>query len=269
MRYFICADVGCNFWLDDKHPTNNINHLKALITQAALIGINAVKFQYFSVNEIKDYEKKQPRSSYTPEIYTLIEKAELSLDQMKKIKGWCDNAHIEFMATPFLDPERVKDLDPLVSRHKIRERDSNNLDLVREALNTKKPVYVSQTKHYIDRFFDPNYRQVFCIPQYPASWESFGTLVRGIRSLEYFKGYSNHIPEIGAPLLACAMAGLGRPREFYLEVHYKLLGTSPVDDAVSFEAPELRILVKVLRQWEKVAESVKLDDVEETGFLHF
>ena len=66
--------------------------------------------------------------------------------------------------------------------------------------------------------------------------------------------------EMGIDIRGHAMRG--EPREFYVELHYKMSGTNPVDDAVSFTTEEVSWIVRILRQWEK---QVGLQPPDEEG----
>jgi hypothetical protein len=107
-----------------------------------------------------------------------------------------------------------------------------------------------------------------CIPKYPASWADFGC---NLEYLHVFNGYSNHVPLIAAPMLVCAHALKSPEREFYLELHYKLKGTTPVDDAVSFHFEQVQGLVEVLREWENASRSAWLAarDRSQENYLRF
>jgi len=279
MKYFCCLDIGCNWGLDPfKTPTHRREGIpssaqidlefqekvvlrsdrlwaaREMIREAGTLGVDAVKFQYYSTADIQAYEDTHPPSKYTQKTYNLIETTELSMEDLKELAAKCKRNNVEFMATPFINPEKVKDLDPLVRRWKIRERDSGNEKLLAAALATGKAVYVSRTTYDINLCAETmgQLQQVYCIPKYPASWADFGY---NLEYLHVFNGYSNHIPETAAPLLVCAHALKSPEREFYLELHYKLKGTTPIDDAVSFHFEQVKGLVEVLREWESASRS--------------
>lgn len=108
------------------------------------MGADAVKWQFFSSAEIELAERSNPNSRYTERIFDVIRHTELSLGQFKDIKAICDDVGIEMMVTPFMTAERLKLIDPLVKRHKIRERDSGNAEMLMAAFETGKDIYVSR-----------------------------------------------------------------------------------------------------------------------------
>jgi len=203
-------------------------------------------------------ERKRKRSLYTHRTFELIRKAQLDLDDLRWLKDACDSMGVQFSCTPFINPDKVKELDPLVKWFKIRERDGDNKELVDKALRMAKPVYVSRAQFdYEQYFYYDELKQVLCIPQYPATWDQ---LWPRFPEMQYFSGYSNHVPDPAAPLLMAAYALSGEHRTVYMEVHYKLKGTSPVDDAVSFTFDQVKPMVDTLRSWE-----TKPGDYEEDG----
>ena len=260
-------DVGCNWFLNDAYTKQeNLNYAIDMIreagTLASVSGLEiSPKFQYYSTDEVIAMERKKRRSLYTQRTFELIRRAELTLDDLRWLKDACHTMGVQFSCTPFINPDKVKEIDPLVEWFKIRERDSDNRELVMKALRMAKPVYVSRREHDYELFFShDNLKQVFCIPEYPATWDRIWEEGR-FREMMYFDGYSNHVPDPAAPLLMASYALSGEPRTFYLEVHYKLRGTSPIDDAVSFTFDQVKPMVDVLRSWESQPGEYEGDDL--------
>lgn len=241
-HFTIVAECGVN------HGGEMANAI-AMINKAKMIGCDAVKFQYYDTHQVMVYEDAHPPSKYTFGMFQAIVKMEFSLDQLWHLKHICDSDGIEFMCTPFIDPQKVDDLNGLVKRWKIRERDSKNMPLITRAVRTGKPAYMS--KFRLDWDFGvlppPNLSYLYCIPKYPAGFEDLN-----LDQLGGYAGYSNHVPSLAAPLATAAVAILNDAPEWMVEVHVMLArGKGAIDEAVSFDFDELGWLVKSLREMEK------------------
>ena len=262
MKFLLVLDIGCNWFLNNAYTKQeNLDYAVEMIREASSLAsiLNiSTKLQYYDTDEIIAMERKRKRSLYTSRAFELIRKAQLDLDDLRWLKDACDTMGVQFSCTPFINPDKVKELDPLVEWFKIRESDSDNKELVEKALRMAKPVYVSRKQHDYELFFNyDELKQVLCIPQYPAPWDQ---LWEKSKEMIFWDGYSNHVPDPAAPLLMAAYALAGEHRTFYLEVHYKLKGTSPVDDAVSFTFDQVKPMMDTLRSWE-----AKPGDYEEDG----
>lgn len=247
MKHFIVAEAGCNHGGD-------LEVAGEMIRQASFAGADAVKFQYYSTKEIMEYEEAHPPSKYTPQIYEVIKKAELKLKDLELLAKYCEMENLEFMCTPFINPKRVKDLDYLVERWKIRERDSGNAELIEAALSTAKDVYVSVSRLEKGQPWNLNAQIISCkllftIPKYPATvqefMEQFMSKIEG--SFRIFDGYSNHVPGAVAAIIMAAQASVDRKEEWYTEIHVTLdHSRKDVDDAVSMDFRELGRLTTAL-----------------------
>jgi len=234
----VVAEIGCNH-------NGSLEIAAEMIHGAALAGVQAVKFQYYSAREIEEYEKKHPPSLYTPEIFKWIRKTELSLEELGHLRDICRSVGVEFLCTPFISPERVDDLNPLVERWKIRERDARRLEgneLFEAALATGKEVMASRTRLPVEHrwLFHPKIRWLYTIPHYPAT---FAELDLG--KMASFQGYSNHVPSITAPLASAVISKTRGWPKWTIEVHVKpKRPIRVVDEAVSLTMEDLAWLVQ-------------------------
>ena len=220
----IVAEVGVNF--------DNIREAEMMIGQAAHMGADAVKFQVYNEEVIKDSPK-----------YEQLMKIMLDKEKLQHLKSVADGAGIEFFATPMF-VEAVDWLNEIgVERFKIRYADRLNKELITKAINTGKQVIVSCES------IDPNNRTwtfidnvllMYCIPEYPPK------VVVMPQIFNTFEGYSNHLPLVSPPLLAAARGAK------IVEVHVKQGGTKPIDNAVSITFPELAELVRLVREMDEV-----------------
>ena len=221
---FIVAEVGVNF--------NDIREAEAMIGLAKRSGADAVKFQVYN----EDIIKNNPQHDQLMHIM-------LNKDKLQHLKNVADGAGIEFFATPMFI-EAVDWLNEIgVERFKIRFNDRCNKELITKVINTGKQVIVSCDS------IDPNNRtwtfianvlMMYCIPEYPPKVAVMPQM------FNTFEGYSNHLPLVSPPLLAAARGAK------IVEVHVKQGGTKPIDDAVSITFQELSELVRLVREMEEV-----------------
>jgi len=236
---FIAAELGVNF--------RDFREVKRMIGLAEHAGADGVKFQVFREQHIKGH----PREA---ELLDLI----LKQSDLQFLKDTADECGIEFFATPMY-PEAVDMLEIIsVKRYKIRYADRCNNDLINAVLKTNKKVLSSVDQAYLnhmiyergpeDEWHPARIDYIYCIPEYPPPLEKISFPIDFSDSL--YKGYSNHYPSIVPCLVAAA-----RQCE-YIEVHVKQdkypKGYKPIDDAVSITFSELKELVKLTREIEKV-----------------
>ena len=242
-RYLVVADIGCNH-------LGSMSLAKEMIEAAYDAGVSIVKFQYYRTEDIESYEKDRPDSLYTREIFEAIRETEFSIDQMKELKAHADKVGIEFLCTPFLNVDRLNELERVVNpkRWKIRQRDSENEALLKAAIATGKEIFLSVSKKPDDPFilYHPNIKILLCIAKYP-----FNMTDLDLSQFEFFDGFSCHLPNTTASLAAATVALKAGKELFIIEKHLKMPGTTPIDDKVSITPDEFARLVKHLRRLEK------------------
>lgn len=236
---FIAAELGVNF--------RDFREVKRMIGLAKDAGVDGVKFQVFREEHIKGH----PREA---ELHDLI----LKQSDIQFLRDTADECGIEFFATPMY-PEAVDMLEAVgVKRYKIRYADRCNNDLINAVIKTNKLVFLSCDKSYLDHImyqkdskvqFNPaRIIYIYCIPEYPPSLEEIAFPTDFGDSL--LNGYSNHYPSISVPLTAAALGAQ------YIEVHVKQdkypKGYKPIDDAVSITFSDLKKLVRLTREIERV-----------------
>ncbi len=238
---FIAAEIGVNF--------RDIKEASKMIGLARYAGADGVKFQVFREQNIKGHPREEELLDIS-----------LELPFLKELKKIADGCCIEFFATPMY-LEAVDMLEEIgVTWYKIRYADKDNESLITKVLNTGKEVLLSCDIKYITRlendheprflwlsFKKPHF--IYCIPEYPPETVDLPkNFLVTHQSIWY--GYSNHYPSIIAPLVAAA-----RGAE-YIEVHVKQdryhKGYRPIDDAVSITFSNLKILVRLIREMERV-----------------
>jgi sialic acid synthase SpsE len=236
---FIAAEIGVNF--------RKMSEAKRMIGLAKDAGADGVKFQVFQESHIKGHPREK-------ELLNLIHKQQY----FQFLKNTADECGIEFFATPMY-PEAVDMLEAVgVKRYKIRYADRCNNNLINAVLKTNKKILLSCDKAYLEHLmyekkpevqFNPaRIHYIYCIPKYPPSLEEIAFPADFGDSL--FNGYSNHYPSISVPLAATARGAN------YIEVHVKQdkypKDYRPIDDVVSITFSELKELVRLTREIEKV-----------------
>ena len=231
MASFVIAEIGVN-WDGD------FDLVKEMIENAKEANCNAVKFQAFNEEIIKDH----------PESTRLI-KSSISKSNVKKIDEIAKSIGIEWFCTPMYS-DAVDFLDPFVNRYKMRWFDGNkivkneNSNIIKKILKTKKEVIISseispKNSQYHN---NPYIKWLYCVPKYPCSLEDFD-----FSKLNEFDGFSNHYPQFIAPLTAAILGAK------IIEVHITSDKTKEFfDNNVSFDYDELSELMNTIRQSEKI-----------------
>ena len=228
---FIVAEIGVN-WDGD------FTILEEMMNHAKNSGCDAIKFQSFNKNIIGDH----------PEYERLI-KTSVSESNIKKINELSQTVGIEWFSTPMYI-EAIDFLDQYVKRFKIREFDSRQLlenkttELVKKAVETGKEIIIS-SQHPLknsELYNNPKIKWLYCIPKYPCDLEDLN-----FSELKKFDGFSNHCPQIIAPVSAAILGA------DIIEIHITSSKTkSFVDNSVSFDYNEMEEIVRLIRLFEKI-----------------
>ena len=233
---FIVAEIGVN-WNGDLELAEQMMNI------AKNAGCDAVKFQAFNEELIKEHPEKER-----------LLKTSISQENVKKIDDISKRVGIEWFCTPMF-PEAIEFLDPYVKRYKIRVFDGRPLfqnkwtELLEQVTKTGKEVIIScekdpnQTKLYQNK----KIRWLYCVAKYPCALEDLD-----FSNIENFNGYSNHCPDIIAPLTSVILGAR------IIEVHITLDKLKDfIDNSVSFEPSELMELVEKIRKSEKIMSNIK------------
>ena len=228
---FLVAEIGTNW-------DGNFELAKKMMEEAKSAGCNAVKFQAFNEEMVKNHPGKN----------RLIRTA-ISENNIEKIDNIAKFVGIEWFCTPMY-PEAVSMLNPFVRRFKIRFGDSKMLlenkktDLFNKILETKKEVIISSEKSPRNTtFFNNNQvKWLYTVAKYPCEFNDLD-----FRNLGDFDGYSNHCPHFLAPLTAVLLGAK------IIEVHITSDKSKDfLDNDVSFDYSELKQLTTLIRLAEKI-----------------
>lgn len=229
---FIIADIGSNW-------RNKEDCLKS-IREAKVAGADAAKFQLYTQEHLYGAH------------HTLPPGRKLNPNWLKELRDACRSYKLEFMCSTFA-PAMLNIVDKYVERHKIASAELKYPDLLEEARDTNKPVYIStggSTEDDIKRcldIFDKSRDQVtllYCVGAYPAADKDYDLKMIGYLASKYkvSVGISDHTT--GDSL---AKAGLYGATVY--EKHFKLDDKIDSPDASHSLAPsEFRSLVKNIRE---------------------
>ena len=228
---FVVAEIGVN-WDGD------FELAKQMMNMAKKCGCNAVKFQAFDYNIVKEH----------PESDRLMKSA-VSKDNVDKIDKISKEIGIEWFATPMY-PDAVTLLEPYVKKFKIRVADGRSLfqnkssEIIDRIMKTKKNFIISVEKNpkILSAYSQKNISWLYCVSKYPCEFSDLD-----FSNIENFDGYSNHCPHFLAPLTAVILGSK------IIEVHITSDKSKDfADNNVSFDYDELENLMKLIRLAEKI-----------------
>ena len=228
---FLVAEIGVN-WDGD------FDLAKEVIQQAKNVGCNAVKFQAFNSEMVESHPEKDR-----------LLKSSITDSNIEKIDKLAKSIGIEWFCTPMY-PEAVDLLLPFVKRFKIRQIDgvplleNRTTELLERILKTDKEVIVSSEKNpkFSKYYLHNNIKWLYCVPKYPCE-----LIDLDFTNLKNFDGFSNHCPNIIAPLVATIKGAK------IVEVHITSDKSKDFfDNNVSFDYSELKQLTTLIRLAEKI-----------------
>jgi N,N'-diacetyllegionaminate synthase len=257
MGVYVVAEAGMNH-------DGDLGRAFALVDAAALAGADAVKFQLHdaAAETIRDappppYFQDEPRWEY-------FERTAFSDEQWAELKRACEERAIEFLCSAF-SLEALDRLEGIgVARHKIGSGEVTNLELVRAAGATGKPLLLSSGMSSwaeLDAAVEaagPNVVVLQCTSAYPTPPEQAGLNVVAELRERYGKpvGFSDHTRGSAASLAAVTLGAE------VVEKHFTLSREDyGPDAAIGLEPDELRTFVREIRDLEvMLASPVDKDD---------
>jgi N,N'-diacetyllegionaminate synthase len=254
---FIIAEAGVNH-------NGDIHLAKQLVDVAAEAGADAVKFQTFITEEIvtrhaekADYQKQNTGSKQESQ-FEMLKKLELSFENFRELKTYCDEKGIMFLSTPF-DQKSIDFLDELgVPAFKISSGEINNYPLLNYVAAKRKPIILStgmstlaEVERAVELLFRTHHSKLallHCTSDYPAKVEDVN--LRAMKTIcQTFHlpvGLSDHTQGIEISLAAVAMGASIIEKHFTTDK--SLAGP---DHKASLRPLELKELVKAIRNIEK------------------
>jgi len=219
----LIAEIGVNW-------DGNFDLVKEMMQEAASIGFDLVKFQAFK----KELVSKHPEASR-------VFQSSITQENINKINSISQDIGIEWFCTPMYE-DAVKLLDPFVNRYKIREFDGRRIirnnfsNTVKKILETKKEVMISSERvpNDCELFGYKQIKWLYCVPKYPCNLEEIDFSI-----IKKFNGFSNHCPDISAPLRVIDL------NSEILEIHITSDKHADfIDNNVSFDYSDMRKIAK-------------------------
>jgi len=251
---FIIAEAGVN------HNGDLTTAIK-LVDTAAKSGANAVKFQTFHTEDLVAPECKtasHQKRSQEDNQFTMLKNLELSKDEFRTLKTYCDTKHIEFISTPY-DVGSVSFLNELgVHRFKIASAEIVNKPVIEAVAQTRKPTLlatgmatlgeIEQALSIFRGFGSNDITLLHCTTSYPTPYDQVH--LRVMKTLETAfdlpVGYSDHTLGIEIAIMAVSLGATVIEKHFTLD--RTMVGP---DHYTSLEPDEFKKMVTALRHVEQ------------------
>ena len=263
---FIIAEAGVNH-------NGSLELAKKLIDAAKEARADAVKFQTFHAEEIVTLKSKkaiyQNRAKEKTQ-YEMLKALELSFDEFRELKKYCDNKDIEFISTPY-DSKSVEFLNEIgVNRFKVASADLINKPLIEAIAKTEKQMILStgmatlgEIERTISLISDLGNKDIIllhCTTSYPTPYEQVNMNVLDTlkKAFGLPVGYSDHTLGIEIPIMAVSTGAK------VIEKHFTLDRTMEgPDHFASLEPDELKKMVEAIRNVEKAFGSERKERTDE------
>ena len=250
---FVVAEAGINH-------QGELSIAKQLVDVAVFCGVDMVKFQKRSPSKMltkAGLEKPYTGPNSFGRTYGEHRDAlELSKEDYKELKKYCDEKRILFSASPW-DHESADLLEELnVPCYKIGSPDMTNLPLIEHVAKKGKPVIIStgmatmaeveESINHLKKFTD-QIVILHCTSTYPSEFKDIhlNVLKTYMQKFQYPIGYSGHERGIAVTLAARVMGAC------MIEKHFTLDRTMKGGDhAASLEPDGLRRVVRDIRAFE-------------------
>ena len=256
MGVFIIAEAGVNH-------NGDINLAKKLIDVAVEAGVDAVKFQTWKTEllvtkEANQAEYQTENTGINESQFDMLKRLELSYDEFRELKNYCDIKNIMFLSTPD-EFESANFLCELQEIFKIGSGEITNLPYLRHIGKLNKKVILSTGMADIGEIEDAldvlvaagtNKKNIIVLhanTMYPTPMEDVN--LRAMQTIgntfDVHYGYSDHTLGIEVDIAAVAMGAT------VIEKHFTLDKTMEgPDHKASLEPDELKAMVKAIRNIE-------------------
>jgi N,N'-diacetyllegionaminate synthase len=255
-KTLIIAEAGVNH-------NGNIYLAKKMIKAAARAGADIIKFQIFKTELLLKKNTKKP--NYIKKIikrqsqFQILKRLELTYDNFKTLKKYCEKFNIEFMSSPF-DLESLNFIKKLnVKRIKIASSEINNVPLIKKIGELKKKIIIStgmsdmqEIKFCLDYLLKKGTKKrdisiLHCNSEYPSPFKDIN-----LKAIETIKnkfrvqvGLSDHSIGIEIPIAAVGMGA--KIIEKHVTLNKKFKGP---DHQASIDFKEFNTMVKSIRNVE-------------------
>ena len=250
-KVFVIAEIGNNH-------NGSIDLAKKLVDLAVEAGADCAKFQMRFLDEVYRKRSLEKSGDDLSAEYTidLLKKFELTLEQHKELKRYCDSKNIFYMCTPW-DEKSLDVLDSMgVQGFKVASADLTNLPLLKAITAKNKPMILSTGMSneseikLVSDFLKKNnasFSFLHCNSTYPAPFHSINLrFMNNLNSYSDIFGYSGHERGIGVTLGAVALGAKIVERHFTIDRDME----GP-DHAASLEFSQFKEMVVGIRQLEE------------------
>ena len=251
---FIIAEAGVNH-------NGILENAKKLVLAAKEAGADAVKFQTFKTENLVtiDAKKAEYQEETTDEgsQFDMLKQLELSYEEFKELKHFCDDQGIMFLSTAFdLDSvEFLKELD--MERWKIPSGEINNYPYLEKIAKYNQPMVLStgmaeyneieDAINLVRKYNDNELVVLHCTTAYPTDLEDVNLKVMNSIKDKFnvMVGYSDHTIGIDVPIASTALGAVVIEKHFTLDKNME----GP-DHRASLDPEELKRMVSSVRNVE-------------------
>lgn len=250
---FVIAEAGVNH-------NGNLDMAFQLVDVAVNARADAVKFQTFTAERIVTHDA--PKAAYQKETtgsgesqLQMLKKLELSPEDHRRLKAYCDKRGIVFLSTPF-DEKSADFLEELdIPAFKVPSGEITNLPFLEHVAQKGKPLIVSTGMSSLEEVRSAvavirktrsncDLILLHCVSAYPA--DPADVNLRAMQTMaaafDVPVGYSDHTLGVEVALAAVALGAC------VIEKHFTLACTLPgPDHRASLEPDELIALVRGVR----------------------
>lgn len=251
---FVIAEAGVNH-------NGDFENAKKLVLAAKEAGVDAVKFQTFKTENLVTIDAKkaeyQEKATEQGTQFDMLKKLELTYDEFRELKRFCDNENIKFLSTAF-DLDSIEFLHSLgMDIWKIPSGEITNYPYIKKIAEYNEPIILSTgmadfdeikvAKDLIKKYNDNELVILHCTTAYPTDFKDVNLKVMNKIKEEMGVniGYSDHTIGIEVPIAATTLGATVIEKHFTLDKNME----GP-DHSASLEPDELKEMVNSIRNIE-------------------
>lgn len=269
----IVAEIGINHF-------GSLKIAKKIVDSAKKTGAEAVKVQiHIPEEEMSEEAKKIKPGNSNINIYKIIKKNSLSLNNEKKLKTYIEKKNLIYIATPFSYKAAKWLNDNNIKIFKIGSGECNNIPFIKYVCSFKKPMIISTGMNSLDsvkktvkvvKKYRIPHALLHCVNLYPVDYK-YIRLDRMKKMMKIFKssiiGYSDHSIGNSIPLAALALGAKIIEKHFVIKKN-----TKGPDIICSMDQKELKDLLTSANQireaFDSKKEIIKQEDVTRKFAFH-
>lgn len=249
---YIIAEIGVNH-------NGSVELAKQTIDSAIEAGADAVKFQTFKTEKLVSKNAKQAdyqvvNTGKKESQFDMLKKLELTEDDFRELKIYCEERGIEFLSTPFDEDSAILLKELGVHAFKIGSGDITNIPFLTFLNSLDIPIILStgmsnlsEIEEAVEALQDTNVSILHCTSVYPAPYEEVNLLAIKTLSKAFGRivGYSDHTLGSAVSLGAVTLGAK------IIEKHFTLSKDLPgPDHKASLNPEELQEFVQAVRNLE-------------------